>query len=676
MALHFRKETKNITDDRFPEDKIFYVQEKSFPVRELSVTYTLCSDDIKKGEKPELTPYVSRADELCFGDNDGFFGKNSGAFVRCEPYADGVKFSLSSENEELSEFGINLPFNFMGKRNGGGWQNQFLLNSPYVSDDRKIFYVYLTKPNGGNVLVAAKGAAGWKTDYSPYSCGHYFLNLKIFANFDRAFCVPRKDNGLEVVVLPVKDFCDATEKLSVYYDVPFLTYDKNGGKVGDTVRLTAFGDCRELETENREKKALRPFSETITLEQAGETKVYPVGAKGKGGEVTLYAYESLESLYKKSMDSVDLDVIETYTDGNLCEHQSWCSAMLRFLLKYGDTLSEEEKTEYESKILRLLRVVTEKDPKKAVHRRTIFDKPHEGLPAYNIFKSQRIQEEFFGIGILLDAYKYFQDPEYKEYAVKTTDSLLEHYQKEDGRLSTFMGGTDSDYTTVCAPMIPLADMANFLKEENDPHAKAYVAAADKMAEYLYRRGMHFPTEGVSSEYADRETEDGSISCTALNLLYYCAKIRRDEKYIAKAKEILDVHESWVIETPRCQMHASSLRWWETCWEGDADGPALCCGHAWTIWRAEADYWYAYLSGDDRYYEKSFNGFLTNLSKIREDGTSYAIYNADDVNGGGFTNRSETIDFHVAKKYASVPDCGLSRYVWARLFETFLKKNSD
>lgn len=32
--------------------------------------------------------------------------------------------------------------------------------------------------------------------------------------------------------------------------------------------------------------------------------------------------------------------------------------------------------------------------------------------------------------------------------------------------------------------------------------------------------------------------------------------------------------------------------------GDADGPAICCGHAWTIWRAEADYLYYALTGDE------------------------------------------------------------------------------
>ena len=41
--------------------------------------------------------------------------------------------------------------------------------------------------------------------------------------------------------------------------------------------------------------------------------------------------------------SVDLDVIAKNTDGNLCEHQCWASATLRFLSLYSLCLSQEEK---------------------------------------------------------------------------------------------------------------------------------------------------------------------------------------------------------------------------------------------------------------------------------------------------------------------------------------------
>ena len=133
-----------------------------------------------------------------------------------------------------------------------------------------------------------------------------------------------------------------------------------------------------------------------------------------------------------------------------------------------------------------------------------------------------------------------------------------------------------------------------------------------------------------------------------------------------------MHNSWVMNAPICQMHGSTLRWWETQWEGDADGPAICAGHAWTIWRAEADYLYYSLTGDKSHLEKAKNGFLTNLSKIQKDGKTYAIYNPDLINGGGFHWNAEETKFAIANRFPSVEDSGLSRYVWIRLNDTFLK----
>ena len=185
--------------------------------------------------------------------------------------------------------------------------------------------------------------------------------------------------------------------------------------------------------------------------------------------------------------------------------------------------------------------------------------------------------------------------------------------------------------------------------------------------------MNFPTEGGVTDEAETEMEDESISCTALSLLYYCAKIERKEEYIAKAKEILDVHESWVIKTPLAPMYHSSLRWWETKWEGDKDGNAICAGHAWTIWRAEADYWYGTLLSDDEYLLKAYNGFISNFAKIDKDGKSYTCYQPDYITGGGFTDKSNDVEFRIAKGFPRQTDSGLSRYVWIRAMASILNK---
>jgi hypothetical protein len=219
-------------------------------------------------------------------------------------------------------------------------------------------------------------------------------------------------------------------------------------------------------------------------------------------------------------------------------------------------------------------------------------------------------------------------------------------------------------------MIPIVDMANFLKDKDGLRAKKYYESARRMAEFIYNRNLNFPTEGRKT--FDKKTfEDGSISCSALALLYFCNKVKLESKYLKRAKNILDFHDAWVIKTPVCQMKNSTLRWWETLWEGDKDGPAICAGHAWTIWRAEADYLYYKLTKDEQYYEKAVNGFITNLSKIDSEGRSYAIYSPDMINGGGVNKEFGKFEYKIANKFPKQEDCGLSRYVWIRLNDTFL-----
>ena len=674
MSLIFNDDINRIIDTRCPHDIIL--------CDEISLAYTLESDDITVGKKPSCTPFQDRRDYFEYGLSEKEF---CGLFTA--KYKNGLIIETYG-NDDMSEFGLNLPFNFMGRKAPprqqsliasatlgalGGWENQFLINSPYRSPDKKFIYTYLVKPNGNNLVVAVlSDADGWKVDYSPYSWGHYFINLKFLANYDRAYNTPRKNNHLKLAVLPVTDFNSCLDALSELYGVPFLDYNVSGGKIGDTVSLIPYGKIDSIIEKHNGYEAVLPFNKEYTVKYEGETELTPVYQGKRGAPVTIYGYKDIIDLYKKSLDTVNVDIINKRTNSNLCEHQCWVSAMLRYLLKYGNTLSSVDKSAYEAKLRAQLDIITEADETKAIPDVTILNKPHDIFPAYNVYKSNRVQELHFGIIILLDAYKYFGDKKYYYYAVGATDCLLAFYFKDNHIEIDWGDGTSEDYSTVCSPMIALCDMASFIKDKDQVRYKRYLDCASKMAEFLYNRGLNFPTEGSKTDLTEDEMEDGSISCTALSLLYYCKNIERKEIYIEKAKEILDIHESWVMKTPICQMHYSSLRWWETGWEGDADGPALCCGHAWSIWRGEADYLYYELTGNAEYLRKAKNTFLTNLSKIQSDGTTYAIYNTDELNGGGFHTECSRINYTLADRFASWPDCGLSRYVWVRMCDTFLQ----
>lgn len=650
--LAFNKNTFQITDTRDPADKVF-------TRGVMRVCYTLDTDDITKGEKPNFTPYNNR-----IGEFDGEL-KNAQtcAALDVKAYADGIEFTLKSDAQNISEFGIDLPFNFMGKKDGGGWRNQFMLNSPYISPNREILYFYLARPNGNNIVIAAKNASGFKIDYSPYCYAHFLTGIKIFANFDKAYGMPRKDNAVTFAVLPVKDFDDCLNKLSRYYGLPFVACDVNGGEVGSKINVKIYGKCDNIK------------SGEYVISREGDNKITPMINGKSGATATVYGYKSLKDLYFKSMSAVDRKDIEV-TDKNLCEHQCWATAMSRFLLRYKSELDNKTIIKYETLLKDLLDVITETDESKAVPRLTILKQPHENLPAYNVYKSTRVQEGFFGVTLLLDAYRYFGDNKYLDYVIGALDCLLDNYQNKNGAIIRYEWGRYSDYTTVCCPMITVADMALFMRDIDKAKSDKYYDGAKRMAEYLYSRGLVFPTESAVNDETETEMEDGSISCTALGLLYYCKNVERVEKYIQKAKEILDIHDCWVMQTPVAQMRRSTLRWWETLWEGDADGPALCCGHSWSIWRAEADFLYYMLTGDEDYLIRAKNGFNCNLAKIHGDGKSYSIYGFDEITGGGFASKSDDVKIELAPHYARRPDSGLTRYVWVRLCDTFLNGGTD
>ncbi len=652
MGLLFDKASGQIIDTRCDD---IILSDK------VSVSYTLPSDDITTQKRVSCTPYVSRRDDIDFEAGTSF---DLGARLNVRECENGLFFDLSYDGE-ISEFGVNLPFNFMGKLNGGSFDKQFLFNSVYSSADKSIIYAYLTKPNGNNLVVAILSPAdGWKMDYSPYVWGHFFVNLKLLARYDRAYLNSKNEAKISFGIFPVSDFNDCLEVLSRAYGVPFIDYSVGGGKIGDTISLSLFGNCDYVLDQNGTR-----VQNEYTIASKGESTLTPYKDGKAGAGATVYGYESLKGLYKMAMDSVDLDILRTYTDFNLCEHQCWVSATLRFLLRYKHMLSDNEVLKYESRVLYLLDIITETDESKATPRVTIWHKPHDGFLPYNVYKSKRVQELFFGITILLDAYKYFGDEKYYTYMAGAINCLIDYYGKEDGSIKISWGEHSEDYTTVCCPMIPICDVANFTKKRDLSLSQKCFAFASKMAEYLYKRGLHFPTEGGTTELSGEEMEDGSISCTALALLYYSKNVAFRKEYVDKAREILDLHEAWVIKSPICQMHGSSLRWWETQWEGDADGPAICAGHAWSIWRAEADYLMYALTGNEGYLIKAQNGFMTNLSKMDENGNLYAIYCPDEICGGGLYEKKPICS--LAPRFASVPDCGMSRYAFIRLNDTLL-----
>ncbi len=574
---------------------------------------------------------------------------------------EGLSFTFKKK-EGTDGYGAVLPFDFMGKRDGSG-SERYLLNSIRRDETAGVFYAYLCRRDGKNILLCAKNTAGFRIDYTDYDFGHYFEAVRLYAALPEGTGAGKGYDSLTLSLFPVADFDSCLKIMADYFDLPFISADALCGKTGETLKIKAFGECDTLETEFDNCRKATPFTGEYVIGNEGVAKLVPVKNGRKSVFVTVLGISDIVEMYRRVMNAFSFETL-SHVDGNLCEHQCWISAMLRFLVKYRDRVTAEEKADWESKIKKGLFPVTAENPGDFIIDRTILPFDYDGYSKYHIY-STRIQEQFFGVTIMLDACRYFGEEKYLRYAAGAMDCLLrEHF--ENGMLYRAFGNEKSDVTTVCCPMIPLCDMANFLRERDPARSERYFAAAREMADFLVRRGFDFPTEGESG--ADTfKAEDGSVSCTALALLYYVKNAEYNEKYLSFAREILDLHSSaWVINTPLCETKGSTLRWWETLWEGDSDGPAVCAGHAWTVWRAEADMLYYLLTRDGEYLTRAKNGFASNLSKIDPDGTSYAVNLIDEICGGGFDRLP--VRFETTPRKPKTPDCGLSNYLWVRLSE--------
>jgi hypothetical protein len=96
-----------------------------------AVTYTLKSDDITKGEKPRFSPYLDREavyTKTSFDENQvDCYCESLDVKAVYSLDDEGLNIKLETENENISQFGVSLPFNFMSKKMVGAGKNNFFL---------------------------------------------------------------------------------------------------------------------------------------------------------------------------------------------------------------------------------------------------------------------------------------------------------------------------------------------------------------------------------------------------------------------------------------------------------------------------------------------------------------------------------------------------------------------
>lgn len=653
-----------------------------------NVRYTRRDEDVIALEKQNGEPHPFHTAPLTVTAFDGTTATlcNEPLGVRGTVTAldDALKIEWHYENTVFSHFGGHFPLNLLGQLNGE-WLQQFTVSSPYHQRETGRTVCLFTRADGNHLmLIAETPCAAFRVDYS--TCLHFIDGFELVENRDRCYGDAPKDSGeLTAYLIPVSSYKDGLQATADRVHIPCAYYERSSAMLGRDFTVKILGDCDEV-------RILAP-DHTETVQKGGDTVTFTADAYGfyrvtpyyqgqAGLDCVCFAHTDWKTMFEKSVHSIQptrdhiigqtasgeavyMPPAATYRgeyDTNLCEHAMWAWSQLRYMQHYPVDQTRLD-------LLENFKNIMLADCESAYRERHTLipheqDVPHKMAP-YNVYQSDRIQEAFNGVNILLDLWRVEHDDTYLETAVAAMTSLLNETTKD----GCIIRRGYEDYTTVTVMIFPVVDLYTVLSALGDPRAAAFKRYAVEIADFLVRRDLSFPTETSKDPRYGEFREDGSISCTALSVLYAAYFVENKPEYLDFARQVMKLHDSYCVQTCIPPMFHSSTRFWETIWEGDTDGQAICCGHAWSVWRGEAEYWLGLLDRNGDRLLSSYNTFMSNFSKQDENGHMYSIYQCEPyITGSAMT--PQEIDRRYAVGFPLKKDVTLSRYAYARAYDTW------
>lgn len=606
---------------------------------------------------------------------------------------------LHADIADADQIGLDLNVAFMDLRQDDPCDYQFNVKSPYRSEDRSLCYVYLERIKAPNMLITAMApCAGWRLCYTDDGT---FMGLQMLARFDSRLDPQSKPGPVNfgVRVSFHENLESARSFIADKLGIPVITAPILGGEIGKKIAFQVEGPAAGAELMLPDGAArqvgLKPngrrkYTGDVVLDKEGFYTLRVWNTEGRGGDLILQGSLPQMELFKRATDSLKPAL------GDPCaEHWYWAQAFCLARKWLGPNVRHDEYL-YAALCTIGMQGVEFKGPpyppspevqagqlktQKGCSDGTTLEKQNgwyryfpcpaehvylgKRMAPFHLYMWDRIQDEFVFIQIYLCAADAYANEEFYEHAIRMADAVISDNIDEQGRVHRLntRDGIPVDYTTVIAPLQSLAELLCAMEKRGDGRAGRIREVCLRVANYLIRRGFEFPTEGVPVHL--RCTEDGSISCTALSLLFaYCFVEKRPE-YLERAKVILKFHEPWRMDVPDVRMLDSTFRYWETLWENDGEGRSINAGHAWTLWRAEALYYLALASGDSRSLVQSYNGYRTNLAKFRADGIAYGCFTPDFI-------PARPPRFTLFHSYPKKPDTSLAFYLWPRMEQTWMR----
>ena len=606
---------------------------------------------------------------------------------------------LDGDFPEADQIGIDCGVAFMDLRQTEPPEAQFTVKSFYRSEDRSLCYVYLERPKGLGMLICnLSPCAGWRLRYG--ADNQAVVGLQMIERFDSRLSpdepVGRVHFGIRISFHGSLDL--AREFIATSVKIPVITATTPSVRVDAELAFEVIGKVSKLLVAgpNGEKESV-PLSQdpsgklhgSYTPRSEGFHTLTALGANGSS-HLVAHAAAALDELLHRSTKDLDPYL------GGFAEHGYWAQAFLLARGEQGPNARHDATLHVALNMVGMQGIPDIPGPPSApppeeVKRLLNREKPGQEkdypmlikqdgwycyqpvpvtqkfrgrtLQPFHIYQWERIQDQFEHIRTFLYASRAYQNEAYYEHSVSVALSAIADHVDNNGRVYCLhLGGKETfDYTTVICPLQVLLELYSEMQIRGDTRANQFSAVCHSIAGYLMRRGFEFPTEGVSVHL--RWTEDGSIACTALALLEAYHRLDPNPEWLERAGKILAYHEPWRIDVPDARILDSSYRYWETQWENDGEGRSINCGHAWSLWRAEALYLLALATGNPKALIQSYNGFRTNVVKIARDGRTFGCFTPDFL-------PQRPRKFALTHSYPDTQCWGLAFYLWPRLFQTW------
>lgn len=600
-----------------------------------------------------------------FSENSAEF-ENEYARLRYDFLTDELKISLFADSSDFSAVGLSLDLNFLDTDQTGDRDFQLVPLYPYENFDGSLKFLGLRFLSGKWLLVLLDDKTdGWRICYDNEFI-HKMAGFQVLKHFDRRLKERNTDGEFALTVS--LSFHENSDNLLRFikqktgYSIPRINIASS--PVGGVLSLTAESDVCNIEilspsgnkTDFQKKQTKNGLSISFSPTEKGFYSVRVLSDAGQTANSELFAFDSLKDLTRSALNAVKKPY---HCDFNLCEGTFWLAAMLKYSLKFGIPANfEKHITEFFAENIGITKdTVTDADIGRIVpFAHTNGQKKYS---PYHTYKSERVQNQVSMAMIFSDAYRLFKNEEYKEYAVGLMKNIISDHTDKSGEIFCTLSKSEgkTDYSTVTCLMIGFVEIMKFCEETGDVlGAKEIKNVGLLLADHILRRGFDFPSEGTQGR---KETEEGSVSCSALSLLFAYKYLDAKPEYLSFAKKLLNFHRKLMLRTDDVRIFSSTLRFWETNWEGDADGSGINAGHAWALWRGESDFLLAELTGDFASAKRSFNTFSSNFCKVTKTGETYTSFTPDYITGKPFLGK-------ITHSYPTRFDYSMPYYLFARL----------